>query len=871
MFTYYQEAKSEEFMKAFEVPVEKTVVLRGGMRRDINIDRLVVGDIVDVKFGDKIPADIRIISCSGFKVDNSSLTGESEPRPRYANSEDPDPLESKNLAFFATDAVEGFCTGVVLRTGDRTMMGHIAQLTGTLNAEKTPLSSEINLFVTFITTFAVTIGVIFFILAVAKGSTFPNALIYLIGIITANVPEGLLPTLTVCLTLAAQRMKARKCLFYKLEAVETLGSISVICTDKTGTLTANKMAVAHLWYDGAVHDAHCMEYSDLSTQRRPQSKGWEALSMVIGLCSNATFKENQGHIKIMDRKCNGDCSESALLKFYELEVGSVTEFRDLHTKVFEIPFNSSNKYQVSIHEWDDESYVLVIKGAPETVIKLCSSFLDRQGKEESMHTSFSEHFTSAHDQLASQGERVLAFAHKHLDPRSYPQGYVFDPEKADELLQGLCFAGLVSLFDPPRGNVSEAIAKCRMAGIKVIMVTGDHPNTAKAIGRAVGIISPGVHTADEMLTSNGVHSSSQPQAIVIHGADLANMTDSDIEDVLHNYSEIIFARTSPTQKLRIVEGCQRAGLVVAVTGDGVNDAPALRKAHIGIAMGITGTEVAKQVADMILLDDNFASIVSAIEEGRLLFDNLKKTISYALTANIPELTPFLFFILAGIPLPIGPIALVLICIGSDITPAISLAYEKAESNIMQRPPRNPKTDRLASHKLMFHSYAQIGMIESAAGFLTYFVVMGESGFMPSTLLGLSVAWNDPTANVQDSFGQDWTYDNRKSLEYTCYTAFFVSIVVSQWVNLIVCKTRRNSIFKHGIQNYYTVFALMAATCVAVFLTYFPVIGEYLSFREIRIDWWVVSISFSLLIFTYDELRKHFIRQWKGTTETLFLY
>eukprot|EP00731_Ephydatia_muelleri_P029481 Em0021g4a len=489
--------RSEKFMKAFEVPVEvriehykhvylqvsclqKTMVLRGRMRRDINIDRLVVGDIVDVKFGDKIPADIRIITCSGFKVDNSLFTGESEPRPRYGDSEDPDPLESKNLAFFhcatafsnaelclhvdtsmilicicefATDAVEGVCTGVVLRTGDRTMIGHFAQLTGTVNAE-------------------ITIGVIFFILAVATGPSFINALIHFIGIIAANVPEGLLPTLTPIF----------------------------------GTM------VLYM----------CMEYAALSTQTRldrmflhpeslqPQSKGWEALSMVIGLCSNATFKDNQGHIKVMDRKCNGDCSESALLKFYELEVGSVIESRDLHTKVFEIPFNSSNKpfnssnkpfnssnkpkyalqaynaIQVSIHEWDDESYVLIIKGAPETVIKLCSSFLDRQGKvclfaynvdkmpntpigllEECMDTSFSEHFTSAHDLLASQGERVLAFAYKHLDQRSYPRGYVFDPEKADELLQGLCFAGLVSLFDPPRGNVSEAIAKCRMAGIKV--------------------------------------------------------------------------------------------------------------------------------------------------------------------------------------------------------------------------------------------------------------------------------------------------------------------------------------------------------------------------------------------------------------------
>ncbi|KAL5500317.1 hypothetical protein EMCRGX_G011857 [Ephydatia muelleri] len=861
-FTYYQEAKSEKIVKSFiKLAPKRARVLREGELYEVPVEELVVGDIVDVTSGDIVPADIRIIRNNGLKVDNSSLTGESEPQARSEKSADLNPLESKNMAFFSTYAVEGNCRGVVVRTGDRTKMGAIARVTGMTSGEKSPLAIEINHFITFITLFAVIFGVMFFIMAVVKGHDALSAFIYLIGIITANVPEGLLPTLTVCLTLTAQRMKSKNCLLHKLEAVETLGSTSVICTDKTGTLTENKMSVAHLWYNMRMHDAIRADNGDISmAAQRPASKGWEALTRVMCLCSRAVFEENQDHIAVRDRKCNGDASESALLKYFESEWGNAKEFRNWYPKVHEVPFNSNNKYQLSIHEQaiHRSGHILVIKGAPEKIIDQCSTFINVNEEEVQIDDGFIASFTETHTRLANQGERVFGFAHKFLDPDEFPEGCEFD--RIDRLLNNLCFVGVVSLMDPPRAAVPAAVASCRRAGIKVIMVTGDHPNTAKAIGRAVGIISPGVRTTDEVAPVDG-----EPQAIVVHGTDLARMKDYDIDAILQNHSEIIFARTLPEQKLRIVEGCQRVGWVVAVTGDGVNDAPALRKANIGIAMGITGTEVAKQVADMILLDDNFASIVSAIEEGRLLFDNLKKTISYALTANIPELTPFLFFILAGIPLPIGSIAIVLICIGSDIVPAISLAYETAESRLMERKPRNSVTDRLASHALIFQAYGQSGMIESAAGFLTYFVVMGESGFMPSTLLGLSVAWNDPTANVQDSFGQDWTYENRKNLEYTCYTAFFVSIVVSQWVNLIICKTRRNSFFEQTRQiNYYTVFALMIATGLAVLLAYCSEIGTYLAFREIRLEWWFVPISFAIFLFVYDELRKHLVRMFTNS-------
>ncbi|XP_031949006.1 sodium/potassium-transporting ATPase subunit alpha-2 isoform X5 [Ammospiza nelsoni] len=342
------------------------------------------------------------------------------------------------------------------------------------------------------------------------------------------------------------------------------------------------------------------------------------------------------------------------------------------------------------------------------------------------------------------------------------------------------------------------------------------------------------------------------------------MSSEQLDEILRNHTEIVFARTSPQQKLIIVEGCQRQGAIVAVTGDGVNDSPALKKADIGIAMGIAGSDVSKQAADMILLDDNFASIVTGVEEGRLIFDNLKKSIAYTLTSNIPEITPFLLFIIANIPLPLGTVTILCIDLGTDMVPAISLAYEAAESDIMKRQPRNPRSDKLVNERLISMAYGQIGMIQALGGFFTYFVILAENGFLPGTLLGIRLAWDDRSKNdLEDSYGQEWTYEQRKVVEFTCHTAFFASIVVVQWADLIICKTRRNSVFQQGMKNKILIFGLLEETALAAFLSYCPGMGVALRMYPLKVTWWFCAFPYSLLIFAYDEVRKLILRRYPG--------
>ncbi|MBW02033.1 Sodium/potassium-transporting ATPase subunit alpha-1, partial [Eschrichtius robustus] len=404
--------------------------------------------------------------------------------------------------------------------------------------------------------------------------------------------------------------------------------------------------------------------------------------------------------------------------------------------------------------------------------------------------------------------------------------------------------------------------------VQVIMVTGDHPITAKAIAKGVGIISEGNETVEDIAARLNIPVSQvnprDAKACVVHGSDLKDMTSEQLDDILKYHTEIVFARTSPQQKLIIVEGCQRQGAIVAVTGDGVNDSPALKKADIGVAMGIAGSDVSKQAADMILLDDNFASIVTGVEEGRLIFDNLKKSIAYTLTSNIPEITPFLIFIIANIPLPLGTVTILCIDLGTDMVPAISLAYEQAESDIMKRQPRNPQTDKLVNERLISMAYGQIGMIQALGGFFTYFVIMAENGFLPTHLLGVRVDWDDRWINdVEDSYGQQWTYEQRKIVEFTCHTAFFVSIVVVQWADLVICKTRRNSVFQQGMKNKILIFGLFEETALAAFLSYCPGMGVALRMYPLKPTWWFCAFPYSLLIFVYDEVRKLIIRRRPG--------
>ncbi|CAG7835368.1 unnamed protein product [Allacma fusca] len=703
-FSYYQESKSSRIMESFKNMVPQyATVLREGQKLTLKAEDIVIGDVVEVKFGDRIPADIRVIEARGFKVDNSSLTGESEPQSRGPEFTNENPLETRNLAFFSTNAVEGTCKGCVISCGDNTVMGRIAGLASGLSSGETPIAKEIHHFIQIITGVAVFLGVVFFIVAFILGYHWLDAVIFLIGIIVANVPEGLLATVTVCLTLTAKRMASKNCLVKNLEAVETLGSTSTICSDKTGTLTQNRMTVAHMWFDNQIIEADTTE-DQSGAQYDKTSDGFKALARVASLCNRAEFKPNQDGVPILKREVNGDASEAALLKCMELALHDIMGYRARNKKVCEVPFNSTNKYQVSIHDNEDPSdprYLLVMKGAPERILDRCSTIFIG-GKEKVLDEEMKEAFNNAYLELGGLGERVLGFCDMMLPSDKYPSGFKFDADDPNFPISGLRFVGLMSMIDPPRAAVPDAVAKCRSAGIKVIMVTGDHPITAKAIAKSVGIISEGNETVEDIAQRLNIPVSevnpSEAKAAVVHGSELKDIESGQLDDILLNHTEIVFARTSPQQKLIIVEGCQRQGAIVAVTGDGVNDSPALKKADIGVAMGIAGSDVSKQAADMILLDDNFASIVTGVEEGRLIFDNLKKSIAYTLTSNIPEISPFLLFILFNVPLPLGTVTILCIDLGTDMVPAISLAYETAESDIMKRAPRDPTKDKLVNER-----------------------------------------------------------------------------------------------------------------------------------------------------------------------------
>lgn len=889
LFSYFQEAKAGNIMAKFaDMTPQQSKVLRNGTLQTIVAKELVIGDVVQVKFGDLCPADIRIIKVDGLKVDNASLTGESEPQKRSIECTNAEaPLETANLAFFSTQCVEGSATGIVVSIGDFTMMGRIAGLASGVESGDTPIAKEIHYFIQIITAVAVFLGVTFFIIAMALNYFWLDAVVFLIGIIVANVPEGLLATVTVCLTLTAKKMATKNCLVKNLEAVETLGSTSTICSDKTGTLTQNRMTVAHVAFNLTTFEVNTNPSKDAKDQFNENDSAFQHLFDVCVLCNNAVFEppkeDDSGNPNtkiemdnVMTWDTIGDASESAILKFCEKRsrllpdgarnerIGTATaKARTLSPKIHEIPFSSKNKYQVSIHQHNGKNF-LAMKGAPERIIDRCS-YIHLNGETIPMTAEHKAQAEANNASLGALGERVLGFCYMELDAEKFGSGYKFSNEPEPNFpLTGLTFAGLTALIDPPRPAVPNAVEKCRSAGIKVIMVTGDHPITAEAIAKKVGIIHD-EKTVQMIAAERGCKPEDVPprdaKAVVVTGSMLKDYSAEQLDAILANHKEIVFARTSPQQKLVIVEGCQRGGAIVAVTGDGVNDSPALKKADIGVAMGIAGSDVSKQAADMILQDDNFASIVVGVEEGRLIFDNLKKSIAYTLSSNIPEISPFLIFILASIPLPMGTVTILCVDLGTDLVPAISMAYEKAEADIMARNPRNPKKDKLVNSRLIGFAYLQIGVIQATAGFFTYFTLMAESGWRPNSLFNLRPDWDDTTNEaLEDSYGQEWSYDDRKALEYTVHTSFFIAIVIVQWADLIICKTRYFSVFQQGMRNNFMNFGLVFETALACTLSYAP--GTEQGLRTYPVSWqyWLTPLPFALYIWLYDETRKYTMRK-----------
>lgn len=770
-FGYYTEAKAESTMEGFKKLIpKKCKVLRDGVMQILDAEELVPGDVVDISDGDQVPADIRIVAAQDLKVDNSSLTGESEAQDRGPElNRDHNgklvtvPLEAQNLMFYTTIATTGSGRGVVIGTGDNTVMGQIAGLAADSGSnEKTQFQKEVDIFIKYISILAICIGITFILIGVfAAGADIIDMIVFAIGIIVGTVPEGLLVTLIVSLALSAKNMYSKNVLVKGMSSVENLGSTTVVASDKTGTLTQNRMTVQHAWYNGAlVTVPAARNLPQLKAAMKPgvikgpvvnfEDPTWQKLQMVATLCNNSRFvlkdknDENSEVINLAEEMvkpdfnllgldCTGDASESGLIKAVEL-LRDIDDYHRANPKLHEIKFNSTNKWQLSIHKPEDPSDtspILVLKGAPERVLKMCTRILI-DGEEVPMSDEWQTAYNEAYENLGAMGERVLGFAYRTLD--SLPMDYAFTNKPEPNFPTGdLCFAGLMSLIDPPREGVPEAVAKCKRARIKVYMVTGDHPITALAIAKQVGII-------DEDKWDAG-------KAIVLKGDDIREWMD--IQDPMErqakwdwalDHEQIVFARVSPAHKLLIVENCQRRGENVAVTGDGVNDAPALKKANTGVAMGISGKDVSKEAADMILMDDNFASIVNGIEEGRVIFDNLKKSIAYTLASKFPEQIPFLLYVAANFPVAISTILILTIDLGCDMFPAISLAYEPKEADIMDRPPRNPAVERLVSRRLISFSYFQIGLMQTAAGFLAFMTVLNDYGYEWRNLMGRGINW-----------------------------------------------------------------------------------------------------------------------------------
>ncbi|KAG2235146.1 hypothetical protein INT48_006527 [Thamnidium elegans] len=688
---FYQEQKSQALLDSFlDMVPAKCMVVREGKVRQIDASTLVVGDVVLIRMGDKVPADLYIFSASDLKVDNSPLTGESDPQERGPFNSQKNVFEAENIIFNGTLAVSGEGYGIVVRTGDGTVLGQIAGLTAGEAKVASPLSQEIAKFVKTIATIAlVTAGVFFGIGFPVNNNNVSLTLNFAISVFVAWVPEGLPATVTILLTISAKRMATRNVLVKDLQGVETLGAITLLATDKTGTLTRNQMTVTYVWSCLTLRNAMEKQVSESIVE----SPGVEEIMNICTLNTRAKF--DRIDIPVSQRQILGDATETGLVRFAGEGFGPKFDtIPDQYPKVFEIPFNSDNKWAMTIHKKRHAkgSLTVYVKGAPERVLNLCDHILLADGSSVSLSGEHSVLFQETYSYMASQGHRVLAFARVLLEESEYPDNFIFDKTTKNYPMSGLTFVGLVSLEDPPKHGVREAIGKCRAAGIKVMMVTGDHPLTAEAIGRKINLM---VGDTKELAASRlNCLPEEVPEheysSIVVHGDVIDELTDEDW-DTIFSKDEIIFARTSPKHKLEIVKHAQAMRHIVGVTGDGVNDAPALKKADLGIAMNISGSDVSKDAASMILLDDNFASIIHGIEEGRLIFVNLKKSIQYTITHSMPEVIPNLLYIIVPIPLPLSAILILVIDLGFELFAALTFAWDipESEDGLMKMPPRKP--------------------------------------------------------------------------------------------------------------------------------------------------------------------------------------
>lgn len=804
IFTFYQEYKAEqaaEALKRMLAPVAR--VIRGQQELEIPAREVVVGDVFVLAEGDRVPADGRLFEQYELKVNNAPLTGESIPQNRNTAPERGELIESSNTVFSGTTVVSGSGKAVVFATGMGTEFGKIAGLTQEIKEEKTPLQKELSFFIRVISIIAILLGILFFFTGWIIGRDFTANFIFAIGIIIANVPEGLLPTVTLTLSIASQRMARRNALIKSLNSVETLGSTTVICTDKTGTLTKNEMTVIKLFANeqefavtGAGYRPEGALLANGQTIPDAEMVALEPLLKTARYCNNSELTVKEGRHEII-----GDPTEGALLVLAKKLMDTAAQQDEEVERIFELPFTSERKMMSTITRGERDKAIAYVKGAPESVLALSTRIL-LGGKEQQLSAADRERLEAVAESFEKDALRTIALAYREVPLQ--------ERYSAGEVEHDLVFLGVAGMIDPPRTEVREAVQKCKRAGIKIVLITGDNRLTAEAIAREAGVI--------------------EGEPVIVEGADLNRMGKDELKAILRN-PEIIFARSAPKNKLVIVETLKEMGEVVAVTGDGVNDAPALKEADIGIAMG-AGTDVAKEASDVILIDDNFKSIVDAVMEGRTVFDNIKKFVTYILTSNIPEIVPFIVYVLFRVPLPLTIIQILAIDLGTDMVPAIALGTEPPEADIMERPPRSRK-ERMLTLPTLLRSYGFIGPIEAVAGLLGYWWVLREGGWVR----GMDLPFTDP-------------------LYIKATTMCLAAIIICQIANGLQCRSIRNSIFTIGFFKNKALFIGFATELLLIFgFAYLFFFQRFLGTGPLELKHWLFFIPFAILIFVLEEIRK----------------
>ena len=766
IFSFAQESRAEHAIASLQLLLPNNVrVVRDGAVTQAPAPELVPGDVVVLEAGDRVPADCRIVESVGARVNSSAITGEAVPEERDAAPcvGAASPAHTRNVLLAGSFVVSGRARGVVFASGMRTEIGQIARLAQTATPGLSPLQQEIRRLGRIVALFATALGGAFFVLGELVGLPLWTNLLFGIGVIVANVPEGLLPTVTLALAMGSQRMARRNALVRRLPAVETLGCATVICTDKTGTLTENRMAPARLY---AGSQFHPVDEATLRSLPRDLFR--------CALHCHDLIETRDGW--------QGDPMELALLKMARSALGPEPQLE----RIGEIPFDTEKRRLTTLHRGGGKTWSYT-KGAPETVLPLCNAGEQRRAA-----------LLQAAARMAQDGLRVLAFAFREVRAGEPPDRH-------------LTFAGMAGLLDPPRPEVPDAIRRCREAGIRVVMITGDHPLTAAAVARAIGL----------------------PVGQVLDGPRVHRMTDEQLQLAL-DLPGVQFARMDPADKRRVIEAFKRKKDIVAVTGDGVNDAPALRAADIGIAMGIAGTDVAREAADVVLVDDNFATIVNAVEEGRAIFSNIRKFLAYVLTSNVPELVPYLAMVLFRVPLAITIMQILAIDLGTDLLPALALGAEPPTADVMQRPPRR-RSDGLVDGGLILRAYGFLGVFEAAAAMFAFFAIAGAG----------PRAADDP-------------------LYLRATSACLAAVVVMQVANLFLCRSERDSLFARGLfDNRLLLFGIACELSLIALIVYTPPGHAVFGTAPLSARDWLLALPFAAAMIAAEEARKALSRKRDG--------